>query len=73
MTSTFRERLAHAGLDHRFARDFAADALADPSLPDAASWGELAAYLRANGACRNATLGAMIAWRRIREMNPADL
>lgn len=70
--STFRGRLAQVRFDHRFARDFAADAIADPALPDPASWGELAVYLRESGACRAATVGAMIAWRSLRASKTPD-
>ena len=71
-SSHFREHLTSAQFDHRFARDFAVDALADDSLPDVSSWTELSRYLRHCGACRAAVVGAIYAWRQYRGSLPSD-
>lgn len=63
---TFRHHLASMSIPHRFARDFAHDALGDPDLPEPGSWSELRAYLRDCGACRPAVIGAALAWRSYR-------
>ncbi|BDI61806.1 hypothetical protein MACH05_23660 [Qipengyuania nanhaisediminis] len=65
----FREHLAAGEFAHRFARDFAKDALGDPDMPEISSWSELHSYLGLCGACREAVVGAALTWRSFRASN----
>ncbi|MES2300876.1 MAG: hypothetical protein V4521_02185 [Pseudomonadota bacterium] len=59
----FKQYLAGACFDHPFARDFAADALADNTFGDFTRWRELSGYLSQCRACRAAIIGAIIGLR----------
>lgn len=61
--SSFRAYIAGRRATDTPSGDFTADAKSDANLPDAATWGELRAYLERRGADPAAISAARVVWR----------
>jgi len=61
--TSFKTYVQNRRLTDSPAGDFVADAKADPTFPDPATWEELEGYLRRRGAIRDAITAGRAVWR----------